>query len=480
MLNLKRIILLSTFLLLYTGSLHAQWIKSRIPKAGNIRCLVALGADVFAGTGDGEVFRFSNNGKNWAAVSTGLPSNNSYVQALAVSGTNLFAGTIFVEGDDGKDGDGGVFLSTNNGKSWTAVNNGLTNNNVFSLAASGTNLFAGTWGGGVFRSADNGTSWTAANNGLTHTNVFALAVSGTNLFAGTPIGVFRSTNNGRSWTQINSGLTKTFVWSLAVSGTNVIAGTDGGAFLSTNNGTSWTAISNGLTKSSVIRLAVSDTNLFATTDSGVFLSTNNGASWLAVNTGLLNRRTTALAASDVTLFAATEGAIWTRPLSQMIKPDHPTITSENSTRSTINGVPKMTLNSTVNFQNKYQAVHRWRNPNNTYTYFMEEQLTIKKATNDTYDWTLEVFGYQTFYIIYGTCKAQNNIAECNLSGLKDGYLSGDDDIERIKNSGPYFTLKMDGKSLLTKSAEVWGARDDPQHKGFIRYFKKVSSFKDRQ
>ncbi|MEX0601758.1 MAG: regulator, partial [Bacteroidota bacterium] len=67
-----------------------------------------------------------------------------FVRSLAVSGTNLFAGT------DG----GGVFLSTNNGTSWTQVNTGLTNTDVRSLAVSGTNLFAGTDGGGVFLSTN--------------------------------------------------------------------------------------------------------------------------------------------------------------------------------------------------------------------------------------------------------------------------------------------------------------------------------------
>ncbi len=62
------------------------------------------------------------------------------INCFAVSGTNLFAGT-----------DGGVFLSTNNGTSWTAVNTGLTNTEILSLAVSGTNLFAGTYGGGVWR-----------------------------------------------------------------------------------------------------------------------------------------------------------------------------------------------------------------------------------------------------------------------------------------------------------------------------------------
>ena len=114
-------------------------------------------------------------------VDTNGPYRGSAYSLLsfAVSGTNLFAGT---------DGGGGVFISTNNGTSWTAVNTGLTNTAVQSLAVSGTNLFAGTYGGGVFLSTNNGTSWTAVNSGLTDTWVRSLAVSGMNLFAGTSSG----------------------------------------------------------------------------------------------------------------------------------------------------------------------------------------------------------------------------------------------------------------------------------------------------
>jgi hypothetical protein len=65
---------------------------------------------------------------------------NFFVYTLAVSGTNLLAGTT----------DAGVFLSTNNGVSWTAVNNGLTNSIVYALTVSGTNLFAGTYGAGLW------------------------------------------------------------------------------------------------------------------------------------------------------------------------------------------------------------------------------------------------------------------------------------------------------------------------------------------
>ena len=99
------------------------------------------------------------------------------VWSLAVSGTNLFAGT----------GGAGVYLSTNNGASWTAVNAGLTNTSVRSLAVSGTNLFAGTFDG-VFLSTNNGSSWSAVSPGLTNFDVRALAVSGSNLFAGVYFG----------------------------------------------------------------------------------------------------------------------------------------------------------------------------------------------------------------------------------------------------------------------------------------------------
>jgi hypothetical protein len=229
-----------------------------------ISCLVASGTNLFAGTAGGDVFLSTNTGTFWTAVDSGLPYPNQPVFSLAISGTNLIAGTGYW-GEPG----GGVFRSTDYGTSWTAVNAGLPKYlsdtahylSIQSLAVSGTNLFAGTWGSGVFRSTNNGTSWTAT--GLTNTNVAALVFSGTSLFAGTNGGgVFRSTNNGASWTAASTGLTDTVVLSLAVSGTNLFAG-GVGVCLSTNNGSTWTPVNTGLTDSAVLALAVSGTNIFA-------------------------------------------------------------------------------------------------------------------------------------------------------------------------------------------------------------------------
>jgi len=119
---------------LTSNVLQAQWVQTNGPYGGMINSLAVSGTNLFAGTGGGGVFLSTNNGTSW--IATGL--TKGWVSALAVSGTNLFAGT-----------EGGVFLSTNNGTSWTSI--GLTNRDVLALTISGTNLFAGTLGGGVWR-----------------------------------------------------------------------------------------------------------------------------------------------------------------------------------------------------------------------------------------------------------------------------------------------------------------------------------------
>jgi len=124
---------------LSTISLHAQWVQTNGPYGARVYCFAVSGTNLFAGISNGGVFLSTNNGTSWTAVNTGL-TDSVGVNALAVSGTNLFAGT-----------EGGVFLSTNNGTSWTAVNSGLTNLYVMGIGASGRNLFAGTYSGGVWR-----------------------------------------------------------------------------------------------------------------------------------------------------------------------------------------------------------------------------------------------------------------------------------------------------------------------------------------
>jgi photosystem II stability/assembly factor-like uncharacterized protein len=308
----------------------------------------AGGTIFFAGTQTG-VFLSTDNGTDWTASNT--PFEN-FSQVVYLSdrpfGAGLFAGTY---------GGGGVCLSTDNGASWTPVNTGMplaipddsTHGYawVTALAVSGTNLFAGTEGGhGVYRS-NMGTTWTAVNTGLrdrrgdstSYYRVSTLAVIDSYIFAGTPDGVFLSTNNGTSWVPANQGLPKgpcdtsytIPIECVAVSGANLFAGSTyscpdggfmGGVFLSTDKGASWTEVGSGLPSPLPpydLALAASASNIFAAMGENIYLSTNNGKSWTAVSSGLPNINVQSLAVSATHLFAGTWGeGVWRRPLSEMI------------------------------------------------------------------------------------------------------------------------------------------------------------------
>ncbi len=120
--------------------------------------------------------------------------------------------------------DVGVFRSSNDGTTWTASNSGMTDTSVYTLAASGSNIFAGIYHGYLFLSTNNGSNWTAV---MTGKRISCFAVDGMNIFTGTDAGVFHSSNNGVNWTVANTGLTDTTIGSLAITNSFLFAGTNG-------------------------------------------------------------------------------------------------------------------------------------------------------------------------------------------------------------------------------------------------------------
>jgi hypothetical protein len=124
---------------LFFNPVSAQWQQTIGALNKNIKAFQVSGTNLFAGAYDGDVFLSTNNGSNWNAVNTDL--TNKVVTAMTIQGTNLFVGT------DG----GGVFLSTNNGTNWTGVNTGLSNKRVHAMIIHGGTIFAGTAGGGIWK-----------------------------------------------------------------------------------------------------------------------------------------------------------------------------------------------------------------------------------------------------------------------------------------------------------------------------------------
>jgi photosystem II stability/assembly factor-like uncharacterized protein len=305
------ILILLQFLILYNGVLKAQWVKTNCPNGGEVHCFTVSDSNIFAGTDNKGAFLSTDNGTNWSQVG---PSNNP-VYFLNFSGTNLFAGTY-----------GGIFLSTNLGTNWIQLSNDSVSYWNLAFTTIGANIFVGT-DKGVFLSTNNGLNWTLVNNGLTSPNVLSLDTIKNNIFAGTaPFnhsggGVFLSTNNGTNWTQ--KGLTSSYVYCLTVSGTNIFAGTNAGIYLSTDNGTNWALKNNGLSSFPPLyttSIVTSITNIFAGSfGSGVFLSTDYGSNWSQVNNGLMDTVICSLTINSNYIFAGTyRSGVWRRPLSELV------------------------------------------------------------------------------------------------------------------------------------------------------------------
>lgn len=180
---------------------------------------------LFAGTTAG-IFQSPDYGTTWIDASTGLPANDLTVYSFAQSSANLYCGTDA----------GGVFYSSDSGKTWNDISPNTSTSlvsNIQALALSGTTLFAGmnnayglgSGSGGVLQSTDNGQNWNS-ENGVTG-NVAALLTLGTNIFAATDAGISVSTNDGAVWSDASDGLNGAAVTALAIRGPYLYAGTAG-------------------------------------------------------------------------------------------------------------------------------------------------------------------------------------------------------------------------------------------------------------
>ena len=196
--------------------------------------------------------------------------------ALAVNlNSDIFTGTLY----------SGMFRSSDNGDSWTEINNGLAGIRVRSLAINKNgDIFAGNYssqgsGLGIFRSTDNGDNWTEINNGVGATHFTSIVINSNGVIFGGLFGVFRSEDNGDSWVEVSTRIT----YSLAVGSDGYIfAGTEDGLFRSIDNGDNWTAVNFGLGSNLIDALVInSNGDIFAGADffAKIFRSTDSGDNW---------------------------------------------------------------------------------------------------------------------------------------------------------------------------------------------------------
>jgi photosystem II stability/assembly factor-like uncharacterized protein len=274
-------------------------------------------------------FMSSNKGVTWSErITTGLIIDD--VTSMIAVGNDLFAGT----------GRGGVFYSTDNGLNWTARNNGLeTDNEVRNLLSDGDKIFVHSQTG-IFSSTNKGQSWTRLSSAEIY---FVQLVNGTLFISGTEVGevggVYRSVDGGANWTKIESDIN--YLYDVKAVGSNLYAFGDRGFYMSTNAGVTWTLVEEDLPKlvdqGAGYSLAVNGNSLFAGTfGGGVFVSTDFGKKWKAINEGVPpNLITSSLSVIENSLWASFYGrGLWERPLVELAPPATPVATAASSINST--------------------------------------------------------------------------------------------------------------------------------------------------
>lgn len=197
----------------------------------------------------------------------------------------------------------GVFKSTNGGRSWSEMNNGLTNRNVTAMVmnpSSPSTLYvavSGFSGSGVYKSTDGGSTWILRNNGITHTELPSLAIdpaSPDTLYVGggfccvSGSRIFKTTNGADNWALI-PGAPPLAPSTIAIDPLNPSTiyvadlASNGGVFKTLDGGTTWQNV--GLPASAGRSVAVSPLTaglVYASTQQGLFRSVNGGTNWAQI------------------------------------------------------------------------------------------------------------------------------------------------------------------------------------------------------
>ncbi len=194
--------------------LPAQSLWSAVgPAGGDARAIEAVPAEaghLYLGTTDSWIYESLDQGGSWHRLAKLGDSDDLVLDSIVVDAAN--AATVYAAAWKVDEPGGGLWVSHDGGKDWTAEQ-GLRGQSIRALAQAPSDprtLFAGTLEG-VFRSTDAGASWTLISppGSKEIHEVESLAVDPADaeiVYAGTWHLPWKTTDGGRNWKSIKQGV----------------------------------------------------------------------------------------------------------------------------------------------------------------------------------------------------------------------------------------------------------------------------------
>ncbi|MEW6357700.1 MAG: hypothetical protein AB1696_15315 [Planctomycetota bacterium] len=182
----------------------------------------------------GGVYRSSDGGKSWNAVTERLSMTCMNILDIAIHPTDPTQALAAVLYE-------GLYETTDAGASWKKLETGPDHPDIRAIRYDPQDpslIYLGAEDGGVFKSADGGKSWRRINKGMdAEASVRSLVIDPFDaaiLYAGDwRMGLYISTDRGETWRYVSSPMVTRSILSLDIScdGRTLYAGTEGGGVL---------------------------------------------------------------------------------------------------------------------------------------------------------------------------------------------------------------------------------------------------------
>jgi len=177
----------------------SQWTQVNGLQGGaGINLFSTSEGGLYAITGTG-LYRLANDGNAWSLINTGLPTE----EFLPIT---EHSGILYIASHK-------IFTSTDRGETWNELGGFLprgyptglviTNGTQRQSSQAPIAMYLALLDKGIFRSTDAGKQWIPINNGLTGKRIYALTAVENTVFAGTNRGLYRL--NAGAWDQLPMG-----------------------------------------------------------------------------------------------------------------------------------------------------------------------------------------------------------------------------------------------------------------------------------